>query len=226
MKSTQNYANEFYKIFSECDGNQHIASLYALQKAIDIMQRNKPKSVLEVGLGIGSISYAILEYCKRKNIEVKYSGTEANKFCLQHLPINLGSHFQQIKLYESINEIDDDEKFDLIIIDGADDSLEKLKNKINSNCCIFIEGDRSFQVEKIRKWFPRYCYVHTISNYRNPKYGPFSSADWSGGAKIIYVNPTFIQKLHYASERVRSAILERKRMIYAYISEYSSPSNT
>ncbi len=199
------YANEFYNKFSSAEGNQHIASLFALKKTLDILKLYKPKNILEIGLGIGSVSYTILEYCKRNEIEINYFGTEANEFCLKQLPLNLENHYGKIILYDSIDKINEELKFDFIIIDGADDSLEKIKNQTTVNCCIFIEGDRKFQVEKIKELFPNYLYVHTISNYKDPEYGPFSSLNWSGGGKIIFINPTLKQKTHYLYERIKTA---------------------
>lgn len=211
MGRNQMYANEFYKKFSMAEGNQHIASLFALKKILDILKLNKPKNILEIGLGIGSVSFTILEYCKRNEIEINYFGTEANEFCLKQLPLNLGNHIEKIILHNSIDEINEELKFDLIIIDGADESLEKIKNQTAVNCCIFIEGDRTFQVEKIKKWFPNYLCVHTISNYKDPEYGPFSSLNWSGGGKLIFINPTLKQKMHYISERIKTAYRYRIR---------------
>ncbi len=53
------FVKKCYKKFSTVEGNQHIASLFALTKIIDCVQLNKPKSILEIGLGIGSVSYTV-----------------------------------------------------------------------------------------------------------------------------------------------------------------------
>ena len=211
MKKNQIYANEFYKKFSMAEGNQHIASLFALKKTLDILKLYKPKNILEIGLGIGSVSFTILEYCKRNDIKINYFGTEANEFCLEQLPLNLGIHFEKIILHDSVNDISEESKFDFIIVDGADDSLEKIKNQTTANCCIFIEGDRKFQVEKIKELFPNYLYVHTISNFKDPEYGPFLSSNWSGGGKLIFINPTLSQRIHYLYERIKTAYRYRTR---------------
>ena len=48
-------AKDNYKKFAFIDGNQHIASEYALITILKLIEDFNVKSILEVGLGIGSI---------------------------------------------------------------------------------------------------------------------------------------------------------------------------
>ena len=57
-----------YLKFSNAEGNQHIASAFAIRKLIELINRFKTKSILELGLGIGSISGCILEIKKNENL--------------------------------------------------------------------------------------------------------------------------------------------------------------
>ncbi|MCU0333681.1 MAG: hypothetical protein MUF62_01375 [Chitinophagaceae bacterium] len=91
-----------YQYFSTLEGNQHIASVYALEKIVELVQRYQVKTVLEVGLGIGSISHALLSYANASGQRLRYIGTEANDFCLQALPRNLQADFSQVELYSNI----------------------------------------------------------------------------------------------------------------------------
>jgi hypothetical protein len=212
----KNYAEKYYRYFSKAVGNQHIANLFAIQKILDIVEFNKPKRILEVGLGIGSISYSIIDYLREKNLSFEYFGTEANQFCLNELPKNLQNHYSKIKLFSNIEEIKTEEKFDLIIVDGSDTSIEKICNLITNNGTIFIEGDRKDQLNILIKLFPNFKFVHTISNYREPDYGPFTTENWSGGGKLIYINPTFKQKTNWLYERIISSYRNRiTRKIYS-----------
>ena len=120
---------------------QHIANLFAIEKVLDIIEFNKPKRILEVGLGIGSISYSVIDYLSNNKADFEYFGTEANEFCLNQLPKNLKNHYSKVKLFSNIEEIYTKEKFDLIIIDGSDSSIEKICDLIKNNGTIFIEGD-------------------------------------------------------------------------------------
>lgn len=205
MQNSHDLATELYKKFSQVDGNQHIASLYALEKIIDIIKVNQPKSILEIGLGIGSISDTILEYATRGNISIEYFGTELNDFCLGELPKNLGEHYSKINLFDDLASVPDNRKYDFVIVDGSDEALESIKGIISENGVIFIEGDRTFQEERLRPIFPKSIYVQIISDFRNPGYGPFPAHRWCGGGKLIYVNPTFGQRLHHFRERLKTA---------------------
>lgn len=207
--NTKKEAENYYRKFSKLNGNEHIASLYAIEKLLDIVKINRPNKILEVGLGIGSISYSIIDYLSRKEDKFEYFGTEANEFCLRELPKNLESHYSRLKLFSSLSHIDRTNKFDLIIIDGSDSSIEKLQDLITENGVVFIEGDRKGQQNLLRKVFPKHLFVHTVSNYREPDYGPFTTGNWSGGGKLIYINPNFKQKLNWIVEKLKSSYRNR-----------------
>ena len=202
-----------YKKFSIAEGNQHIASFFALKKTLDIIAQNKPKNILEVGLGIGSVSYNILNYKMLSNSKFNYYGTESNEFCLNQLSINLQNFYKNIKISSTINEIDSNILFDFIIIDGKDDSLKKIKNIISKNAVIFIEGDRSNQVSNIKQLFNKSKSVRLLSTYKNPTYGPFTTNTWCGGGTVIYLNPTFKQNIHYYKEKLKTFLIYRYRKI-------------
>lgn len=197
-------AEKYYRHFSKLLGNQHIANLFAIEKILDILKIHKPKRILEVGLGIGSISYSIMDYFQTKNELIEYYGTEANEFCLEALSDNLGEYYSKLKLFLNINQIEKINFFDLVLIDGSDHSLENISKLISKHGIIFIEGDRKSQQEFIIKLFPKHKLVHTISNYKEPEYGPFVTGDWSGGGKLIFINPTVRQYIHWLIERLIS----------------------
>lgn len=203
--STKLIAINYYKFYSKLEGNQHIANLYAIQKILDILKFHKPKSILEVGLGIGSICYSVLDYSEKSNHQISYFGTESNTFCLNALKQNLKNYYTQLNLHKNIKDIDKNIFFDFVIVDGSDDALESVSRLICKNGIIFIEGDRKKQQEVLLNLFPKHKLAHTISNFKEPKYGPFKTGDWSGGGKLIFINPTIKQYLHWSIEKLRSA---------------------
>lgn len=202
-------AEEYYQYFSGLEGNQHIASLFAIEKILDIIEFNKPKRILEVGLGIGSIAYSIIDFLTLKDMEFEYCGTESNPFCLEKLPENLNDYFRKILIFSSLEEMGSFSKFDFVIVDGLDDAIEKVRDLISFNGVIFIEGDRSIQQNHLSKIFPNSWQVHLISIYHEPNYGPFTTGHWSGGGKLIYINPTYPQKLNWVREKLKSAFRNR-----------------
>lgn len=209
LMTNRERAKETYRIYSDLEGNQHIASQFALEKVLDLIELNNPKKILELGLGIGSISHAVFNFLKNKSISCEYFGTEANEYCLSQLRNNLGEFYHQLNLFPSLEKIPSGNKFDLIIIDGKDDSLIRIADLISKNGVLFIEGDRLPQQSLILDLFPKALFVHLISDFRNPEYGLFPASSWSGGGKLIYSSPNSTQKLNWAFEKVRSSLRAR-----------------
>nr|WP_315217597.1 hypothetical protein [uncultured Flavobacterium sp.] len=209
----QKIAADTYKYFSSLDGNQHIASEYALKKIIDIIEKYKICDVIELGVGIGSISFSVLEYAKVKNRKINYSGTESNEFCLGVLPHYLNSYFEQIKIFKNLDTIVSSKKFELIIIDGKEENLFKVKDLISKKGIIIIEGDRKPQLELVQSVFPRHKYVRLISNKLNLDYGPCSMypTHYMGGIQLIFTNPNFSQKINYLFYKILTAIRYKLR---------------
>lgn len=212
----KSHAENIYTYFSEKEGNQHIAGLYAIQKILSLIKENRPQRILEVGLGIGSISYAILTYHKENNLNVIYDGTEANEFCLSQLEPNLQDLYSQLNIYSDIHSINHNHKYDFVIIDGTDHSIDLIKDRINPQGVIFIEGHRLSQTNKMKEIFPNHKYVECISDFKNPNFGPFSEQHWAGGGQLIYINPSTKQFMSYIEEKLKTTFKYRiKRKITA-----------
>jgi len=58
--------------------------------------------------------------------------------------------YKQIKLYSELNQIKD-KNFDLIIVDGYDDTLGEIVDYCKKNTIVFVERDRKGQTETVRK---------------------------------------------------------------------------
>ncbi len=204
MKRNEQRSN-IYQTFCEAKGNQHIASEYAIGKIIGLVEKFRVKRILEVGLGIGSISGIVLAI-NRNKLDLDYSGTEANDFCLDALPENLKEDFSRLKVYSGLSEIPSDKKFDLIIIDGKDQNLHAIKGLVSVDGILAIEGDRMPQQDSLQELFPDHKYVHCISSEKNNSYSPFQATHWQGGLKIIFINPTGSQKLWWLREKISTKL--------------------
>lgn len=189
-----------YQSFCKAEGSQHIASEYAIGKINGLMKKFRIKKILEVGLGIGSISGIVLALNRNKP-ELDYNGTEANDFCLEVLPKNLKEDYSRLKIVSDLSKIPANKNFDLIIIDGKDENLQTIKGLISENGMMAIEGDRMPQQDSLQELFPNHKYVHCISLKKNGDYSPFSVENWQGGIKVIFVNPNIIQRLWWLKEK-------------------------
>ena len=200
-----------YKYYSTLEGNQHIASQFALSFINSLFRKFKIQNVLELGLGIGSICYSVHNFCEIKGYKISYSGTESNPFCLGVLPKYLKTYFNTLDLYTNLDQVPTNKKFDLLIIDGKENNLDKVKELTSTHGIILIEGDRLPQLEIIRNVFPKSTIVRVISLTKNPNYGPFSSNHWCGGVQLVFIHPTFIQKIYHFYLKMTTAIKYKLR---------------
>ncbi|MFH6769640.1 hypothetical protein V8G56_12885 [Gaetbulibacter aquiaggeris] len=204
-------AEENYKFFCELNGSDYIASEFALFTILNLIQKFKIKSVLELGMGIGSVSDTILKCSKEKKESLSYYGTELNEFCLSVLPINV-KYFNDVKLFDELKSIDN-KTFDLIIIDGLDNSLHQIKNYVKTHTILFVEGDRSIQTQTLKSLFPKHYYVNVITLKKNPTYvhGGNSFENYLGGGQLIFINPTFLMKIYWFKEKVFTYVKRKVR---------------
>lgn len=201
MTSQEQITNS-YKTFCHVEGNQHIASEFAVLKLQELLEGFKVKSILEIGLGIGAVAGSLLKV----NKDLAYTGTENNEFCLKALKRNIGKDYERLNLFSGINDLEPKGNFDLIIIDGKDAGLQQLSRHLSSKGIIAIEGDRHDQQRELQNIFPNYYFVHCISKKKNKEYSPFPSDHWQGGIKVILVNPNFKQKLWWAREKLKTKL--------------------
>jgi hypothetical protein len=203
------YLRETYKQFCLTEGNQHIASEYAILKLQELVERFNIKSVLEVGLGIGAIAASLLKL----NKHLVYTGTEDNTFCLKSLPKNLGINYNKLEIFSRLKSLPHDTRYDLVIIDGRDINIEKVKSVITKHGIIAIEGDRSLQQKTLQDLFPHQVNVHMISTGKNKDYSPFPAENWQGGIKVIFVQPTVRQYIWLVKKKIftKFKYLYRKR---------------
>ena len=77
-------ALEIHRLFAAKAGAEHISSPVGLHVLLNICDETRPKRVLEIGAGIGTLSFALLKYT---NAQVDM--IEDNAFCLGQLKKNL-----------------------------------------------------------------------------------------------------------------------------------------
>ncbi len=204
-----------YKLFCKAEGSKHIVSEFALYQILELIERYAVKTVLEVGLGIGTITGSILKYAEKSGDDIYCVGTESNDFCLGQIPSNLGTNYKQLKIFPEVRQIDLLTKFDLIIVDGGEDNLELVKDMLADNGIIVIEGDRSGQEKIIKNSFPKAKFVHLISLKRNGDYSVKKTGDYQGGLKVLFINPDLNQKIHWVELKLKSAFKNRIRKNFA-----------
>lgn len=203
-----------YKRFCRLDGSEYIASEFALETILRVIKIFKVNTILELGLGIGSISDTVLKSAKEARKKIMYVGTEKNEFCLEALKKNVHD-YNHIELFSELNQIKN-KKFDLIIIDGYDDTLKEVVGFCEQSTIIFIEGDRKGQTETIRQIFPKNKYVNVITLNKNKSYshGGGDTSRYVGGGQLIFIDPTLKMKLFWFHQKVATFIKNKVRIFY------------
>ncbi len=198
----RNFSKKQYRKFSEANGSEFIASEYALFKVLRLIKTFKTKTILEAGVGIGTISDSILK--AGFDFELKLYGTESVEFCLQEIPGNLGKDFKKLNLFPDIQALPSSAKFDLIIIDGKEAALESLKELMSRRYILVVEGDRKDQTKILNNLFYRSKFVHSIISKKNSTYSNRPGDHFQGGLKVIFINPDFRQYLEWLKLKLAS----------------------
>jgi protein-L-isoaspartate O-methyltransferase len=145
--SAKALASKIYSEFECKPESQHIASEFALIALADLVEKIKPKRVLEIGAGIGTITKLLLQHPDRP---AQLTVTEAHPVCLAELAKNLkGVDLMGYQLLQSSLELDTTAEFDLVIFDGTlDDQKQYQIFKAGAWC--FVEGGRSKTIEALK----------------------------------------------------------------------------
>ncbi len=186
-----------YINFSKANGSEYIASEFAILKILELIRKYNLKRILEIGVGIGTISGSILKYAELTSLSLNCTGTENNEFCLAELPGNLEILFDEISIYPEFSKLPKGQKFDLIIVDGKEALLKDISSTCSENAIVVIEGDRSDQVEIVKSIFPNSRFAPMVSILRNGRYSKKDPSEFRGGIKVIFTNPTTFQYLDW-----------------------------
>lgn len=202
-----------YKKFCNLEGSDYIASEFAIETILNLISKFKINSILEIGLGIGSIADTVLKYAYLNDLNISYVGTEQNEFCLSALKENV-EFYSKLIIHNDIDDIKEN-TFDLIIIDGYDLNLDKVLSKCKLNTLIYIEGARETQRLVIQKLFKDSLHVNIITLKKNPKYAHENrkTSQFIGGGQLIITNPTCLTRIFWLVEKIKT-YLKRKIRIY------------
>lgn len=130
---TAQRVNEF---FLKKPGSEHIASTFALAHLARLLRTNKINSALELGAGIGTMTYLLLSGLP-SNARVEC--TEPNKFCVEQLHRNVPAEMLHRLLIHPNSDPCTKTIFDLVIIDGR---VKPPLTFMRPGTICFVEGER------------------------------------------------------------------------------------
>ena len=205
--------------------NVGIASAHAIGGLIGTLNWLRPERALEVGGGIGTLTYTILDTVRRQgrldDPAFRLVTVESHPFCLEQLARNLGELEGRSRVVPSTAELQKaGETFDLIVLDGGGDAgndlgVQDLHGLLAPGGAILVEGYRKFQRDRFSEWFRDRPFVHL----RNASLRPILYNAASGlraenkPYHLFLFEPSFSQRLRLkvqgAANRLMTAVARR-----------------
>src|SRR3989344_5184809 len=91
---------EVYEYFRNQPGSDHIAKPTTIEVILDICEKEKPKRILEMGGGLGTISYIMLKYS-----DAFVDIYEDNDFCLSRLQEKISLFRGRFRIMKDYHEL-------------------------------------------------------------------------------------------------------------------------
>ncbi len=153
-------ATKVYDLFKKKEGSEHIATPLSISMVQKLAR--KSERILEIGGGIGTLTYAMLS-CSDAKLDVY----EDNNFCIQKLQENLREFSERYTLLTSYEMQPPRTEYDLVIIDGAngkkhDGGRKDVVFDFFSSICskiIYFEGVRRPQRRYVREALRGICAI-------------------------------------------------------------------
>lgn len=158
------------------DGVAGIASEHAIGGLLALVRGRRPTRILELGAGIGTLTFTILEAVTELGIDRRpgyaFYTIENNEFCLGQLAGNLGGFAGRYRILRSTDELPK-LRFDLIVVDGGGDlgndmGVMSFDDRLARGGAILVEGGRSFQRQLIERWYGHRSFVYGKFTASNP----------------------------------------------------------
>ena len=145
MRVTSNFgdwvsAHYVHRRFASRPGAEHIATRRALACLSAVARLHEPETVLEFGMGIGTITYLLLSTLPKLNV----IGLETNPFCLTQLDRNIPDELKPRLRVVTERNATLDGPFDLVVIDGRLPAADNW-SFLRQGTIFFIEGNRAGQ---------------------------------------------------------------------------------
>lgn len=155
-----------------------IASQQAIGGLISAIRRYRPRKILELGAGIGTLTYTVLETLSSPGYfqegDSAFFTVENNEFCLNQLSTNLARFEKRYTIIPSTSAVPPGIQFDLVIVDGGGDlrgdmGVMDFGDMLAEKGVILIEGNRLFQRNCIQDWYGHRDYLYVKMPALNPK---------------------------------------------------------
>ena len=208
MTSAAAVAQRVHAKFCELPGAEHISTAYALEQLLRHVDRVQPQRVLELGAGIGTMTYALTELLAP---DAQLTTLEDHPFCLEQLQSNLRGREERFELVQDLTALAGD--FDFLIVDGADPADPRPFQHLAPGATVFIEGDRRPQMHLLEQTTgirPRIaCELRGLRRRTNSE----GLQVWDGGGRLVRFEPRPADRLLFLAWKLRSSVNQRLRKV-------------
>jgi precorrin-6B methylase 2 len=187
MRNNIYASNEIFGKYSLMIGSDQIATKLALRLIADYLDDSNPKTILEIGSGIGTITELLVDKCPEATIYC----FEINEWCLTQLRRNvtkINDHI--IDSQEELLELD--RQIDLVVIDDLLDKKTTFNLITNTSpSAVFIEGHRRQQRLFVMQAIKASGKSFRFKNFKK------SSDSYKGGCLITLDSVSNLSQLRY-----------------------------
>lgn len=158
------------------EGVVGIASEHAIGGLLRVIETYRPRRILELGAGIGTLTYTLLSKVVELGLHeaegyVFYT-VENEPFCKEQLANNMAEHPALYQRVDSTEELPESQVYDLIVVDGGGDLPNDMGVMSFADCLsrggiIFVEGGRAYQRGLIEQWYGHR--PHVAASIRAPR---------------------------------------------------------
>lgn len=251
MSTVSQEANKIWQRFvvrpgASVQGTFGIASAHAIGGIIDTILRQRPKTVLEIGAGIGTLTYTILrtatDLAPGNGRDLELITIEKHPFCLEQLEKNLACYEGRYRIEPDSGRLrSENRSFDFIVVDGGagaegrhhdgcdggisgDMGVTDFSGMLNRGGSILVEGFRLFQRERIKEWYGDRDYVYMKST---PLSKRLTSTDGRFVAKnnpyhIFHFEPTRGERFQLRLRHETSQVVDRVRWRLSGLAHFGS----
>ena len=201
-------ARAIYERFRRYPGSEYIAKPGAIAGVSEQIARWRPSNILEVGAGIGTLTYTIIATLEANDHEARVVSIEHDPFCLAALPRNLGPSLSRVEIREDARGLEAG-AFDFIIIDGGTLERGAYTELLAQRGRVLIEGFREHQRTSLRA-VGRACAIREV----------WKGSQQDGGYWLIQFEPTGAERTAALLQQVRTAARGR---VAGWRSRFTSP---
>ncbi len=214
MVSPRAFAADVHTRFSGRPLSEHIATQTAIEGLVRWLQRKRPRRVLELGAGIGTLTYATVETLSSIHGDdvARLISTEPYPPCREQLEINLIDQRERFTVVDGPGDVaPDDGPFDFLITDGGDPEDGSPFQNLAPGAIVFIEGDRKPQAAALeaalqgRAW--QSADVRTLRRRDLPGGGRV----YDGGYRVYALEPGLGMRLTLLRLRLTTSVVYRLR---------------